>query len=162
MADSSFDIVSKLDLQEADNAVNQTSKEISQRYDFKGTDAEVHWDREHIVLTANSAERAQAMLDVLQSKMIKRGISLKHLDTGEAKPSGKLFNLEINLKQGIEQDTAKRITKLIRDDGPRAVKAAIEGDQIRVSSKSRDNLQAVIALLKAADFDTDLQFVNYR
>lgn len=162
MADSSFDIVSKVDLQEVDNAFNQASKEISQRYDFKGTEAELKSTDETLTVIANSEERARAALDVLQSKLVKRGISLRSLDTGEPKASGKLFIIESKLKQGIAQDIAKKITKTIRDEGPRSVKATIQGDEVRVSSKSRDDLQSVIALLKGGKFDADLQFVNYR
>ncbi len=162
MADSSFDVVSKVDKQEADNALNQAHKEVEQRYDFKGTGASIAWSGEKILITANSQERALAVLDVFQSKLIKRGISLKSLDSGEPFASGKEFRIESSLKQGIEQDAAKKITKLIRDEGPKAVKATIQGDELRVSSKSRDDLQTVIALLKGADLDVDIQFVNYR
>lgn len=162
MADSSFDIVSKVDKQEADNALNQAHKEVEQRYDFKGTGASIAWSGEKILITANSQERALAVLDVFQSKLIKRGISLKSLDSGEPFASGKEFRIESSLKQGIEQDAAKKVTKLIRDEGPKGVKALIQGDELRVSSKSRDDLQTVIALLKGADLDVDLQFVNYR
>lgn len=162
MADSSFDIVSKVDLQEVDNAFNQASKEIAQRYDFKGTEAELKSSEETLTVIANSEERTKAALDVLQSKLVKRGISLKSLETGEPKASGKLFIIESKLKQGIAQDVAKKITKTIRDEGPKSVKASIQGDEVRVSSKSRDDLQSVIALLKGGKFDADLQFVNYR
>lgn len=162
MADSSFDIVSKVDKQEADNALNQAHKEIEQRYDFKGTGASISWSGEKILIAANSEDRANAVLDVFQTKLIKRGISLKSLDSGEPFASGKEFRIESTLKQGIEQDAAKKISKLIRDEGPKGVKAQIQGDELRVSSKSRDDLQEVIALLKGADLDVDLQFVNYR
>lgn len=162
MADSSFDIVSKVDKQEADNALNQAHKEVEQRYDFKGTGAAIGWSGESILITANTEERALAILDVFQSKLIKRGISLKSLNSGTPYASGKEFRIESTIKQGIEQDAAKKISKLIRDDGPRGVKAQIQGDELRVSSKSRDDLQTVIALLKGADLDVDLQFVNYR
>jgi uncharacterized protein YajQ (UPF0234 family) len=162
MADSSFDVVSKVDKMEADNAVNQAHKEIEQRYDFKNVGASVEWSGEKILLKANSEERVKAILDVLQSKFVKRGISLKSLDHGEPYPSGKEFRIEASLKQGIEQDQAKKIGKLIRDEAPKSVKSQIQGDELRVSSKSRDDLQATIALLKGADFDVDLQFVNMR
>ena len=167
MADSSFDIVSTLDRQEVDNAVNQTAKEIANRYDFRGVDASIALSGDSITMTANSASRVLAVLDVLQSKLIRRGLSLKVLDYAgrEPKASGKLFTLTCPLKEGIPQDTAKKIAKLIRDEGPKGVKAQIQGDALRVSSKSRDDLQAVIALLKGPDgdaFDVALQFVNYR
>ena len=162
MADSSFDIVSKVDKQEADNALNQARKEIEQRYDFKGTGASIAWSGEQILITANSDERAKAVLDVFQSKLIKRGISLKSLESGEPTPSGKEFKLVSSLKDGISQENAKKIGKIIRDEGPKGVKSQIQGDELRVSSKSRDDLQEVIRLLKAADLDIDLQFINYR
>jgi uncharacterized protein YajQ (UPF0234 family) len=162
MADSSFDIVSKVDRQEADNALNQAAKEVEQRYDFKGTDASVAWSGEGILIKANSEERAKAVLDVLQTKMIKRNISLKSLDAGEPYPSGKEFRIDCSLKNGIDQENAKKISKIIRDQGPKSAKAQIQGDELRVSSKSRDDLQSIIGLLKGADLPVDLQFTNYR
>lgn len=162
MADSSFDIVSKLDRQEVDNAVNQAVKEVGQRYDFRNTGASLNLGSDEIVLTANAEERVLAVLDVLQSKLIRRGISLKALDVGEPKQSGKEVRLVAGLKEGISTDDAKKISKLIREEGPKGVKARIEGDELRVSSKSRDDLQGVITLLKGKDLDVALQFVNYR
>jgi uncharacterized protein YajQ (UPF0234 family) len=162
MADSSFDIVSKVDRQETDNALNQAAKEIQQRYDFKGTDAEISWSGESILIKANSEERAKAALDVFQTKLIKRGISLKSLESSEPQPSGKEFRITSTMKNGIDQENAKKISKIIRDEGPKSVKSQIQGDELRVSSKSRDDLQQLIALLKGKDLDVDLQFVNYR
>lgn len=162
MADSSFDIVSKVDRQEADNALNQAAKEISQRYDFKGTDADIAWSGEGVLIRANSEERVKAALDVFQSKLIKRGISLKSLDSSEPQQSGKEYRIVGNLKNGIDQENAKKISKIIRDEAPKSIKSQIQGDELRVSSKSRDDLQATIALLKGKDLDVDLQFVNYR
>jgi|UniRef100_UPI004047E063 uncharacterized protein YajQ (UPF0234 family) len=162
MADSSFDIVSKVDRQETDNALNQAAKEIQQRYDFKGTDADIFWSGESIVIKANSEERAKAALDVFQTKLIKRGISLKSLDSSEPQPSGKEFRITSNMKNGIDQENAKKISKIIRDEGPKSLKSQIQGDELRVSSKSRDDLQQLIALLRGKDLDVDLQFVNYR
>lgn len=162
MADSTFDIVSKVDKMEAENAVNQARKEVEQRYDFKGVGASVEWSGEKILLKATSEERVKAVLDVVQSKFIKRGISLKSLDSGEPYASGKEFRIEIALKDGISQENAKKIGKLIRDEAPKSVKSQIQGDELRVSSKSRDDLQETIRLLKAADLDVDLQFVNFR
>lgn len=162
MADSSFDIVSKVDHQEADNALNQARKEVEQRYDFKGTGASIAWSGEQILITANSEERAKAVLDVFQSKLIKRGISLKSLDAGEPVASGKEYRITSSLKDGISQENAKKIGKIIRDEGPKTVKSQIQGDELRVTSKSRDDLQEVIRILKAADLDVDLQFINYR
>jgi uncharacterized protein YajQ (UPF0234 family) len=148
MADSSFDIVSKVDEQEADNALNQAAKEIAQRYDFKGTGAEIAWSGKDVLIKANSEERVRAILDVFQSKLIKRGISLKSLEASEPQPSGKEYRITCKLKDGIASD--------------KSVKAQIQGDELRVSSKSRDDLQEVIALLKSKDLPVDLQFVNYR
>lgn len=162
MADSSFDVVSKVDRQEVDNALNQASKEIAQRYDFKNVGASLEWSGEAIVMTANSEERVKAVLDVFQSRLIKRGVSLKALDVGEPQASGKEYKLAATLKEGLSSETAKKLTKQIRDEGPKGVKASIQGDELRVSSKSRDSLQEVIALLKKADVDAALQFVNYR
>ena len=162
MADSSFDIVSKVDRQETDNALNQAAKEIQQRYDFKGTDAGISWSGESIVIKANSEERAKAALDVFQTKLIKRGISLKSLDSSEPQPSGKEFRITSTMKNGIDQENAKKISKIIRDEGPKSLKSQIQGDELRVSSKSRDDLQQLIALLRGKDLDVDLQFVNYR
>ena len=162
MADSSFDVVSKVDHQDADNALNHAAKEVEQRYDFKGTGASIEWSGENILIKANSEERAKAVLDVFQTKLIKRGISLKSLDSSEPQPSGKEVRINCSLKNGIDQEQAKKISKLIRDQGPKTVKAQIQGDELRVSSKSRDDLQDVIALLKGADLEVALQFTNYR
>ncbi|MFC5337460.1 YajQ family cyclic di-GMP-binding protein [Leucobacter denitrificans] len=162
MADSSFDVVSKVDSMEVENAVNQARKEVEQRYDFKGVGADISHSGEAILIKANSEERAKAVLDVLQSKFIKRGMSLKTLDTGEPFASGKEYRIESKLKEGIDQATAKKLNKLIRDEAPKGVKSQIQGDELRVSSKSRDDLQETIALLKGADVDVALQFVNFR
>ncbi|WP_138417988.1 YajQ family cyclic di-GMP-binding protein [Sinomonas gamaensis] len=161
MADSTFDVVSKVDKQEIANALNQSQKEVAQRYDFKGVGAEIDFSGEKILMKANSEERVKAVLDVFQSKLVKRGISLKSLDAGEPFASGKEYRIEASIKEGISQEHAKKITKLIRDEGPKGVKAQIQGDELRVSSKSRDDLQATIALLKGFE-DADLQFVNFR
>ena len=162
MADSSFDVVSKVNRMEADNALHQASKEVEQRYDFKNVGASIEWSGEKVLMKASSEERVKAILDVFETKLIKRGISLKSLDAGEPYASGKEYRIEAALKEGIDQKNAKEIGKLIRDEGPKAVKSRVEGDELRVSSKSRDDLQATIALLKGADLDLDLQFVNFR
>lgn len=162
MADSSFDVVSKVDRMEADNAVHQTQKEVEQRYDFKNVGASIEWSGDTILMKASSEERVKAILDVLQTKMIKRGIGLKSLEEGEPFASGKEYRIEVTLKQGIDQANAKKIGKIIRDEGPKSIKSRVEGDELRVSSKSRDDLQQTIALLKGADVDLDLQFVNFR
>ena len=160
--DSSFDIVSKVDMMEVDNAVNMAAKEVGQRFDFKGTDASIKKTGEAIEMEANGEERVKAILDVLQSKLIKRGVSLKALDAGDPRLSGKLWKLSVGLKQGIKQDDAKKISKLLRDEGPKGVKCQIQGDELRVSSKSRDDLQKCQALVREADLDFAVQFVNYR
>ena len=161
MADSTFDVVSKVDKQEVANALNQAQKEIAQRYDFKGVGAEIDFSGEKILMKANSEERVKAVLDVFESKLIKRGISLKSLDAGSPFASGKEYRIEASIKEGISQEHAKKISKLIRDEAPKSVKAQIQGDELRVSSKSRDDLQSTIALLKGYE-DVDLQFVNFR
>ncbi|MER7431380.1 YajQ family cyclic di-GMP-binding protein [Nonomuraea rubra] len=163
LADSSFDIVSKIDRQEVDNALNQTVKEIGHRFDFKGTGASISWSgQNNIEIKANSEERAGAALDVFKEKVVKRGLSLKVLDAGEPKLSGKEYRMMVSLKEGIDQENAKKISKLIRDEGPKGVKAQIQGEELRVSSKKKDDLQDVITLLKGKDLDIALQFVNYR
>ncbi len=162
MADSSFDVVSKIDSMEVENAVNQARKEVEQRYDFKGVGADISLNDKAILIKANTEERANAVLDVLQSKFVKRGLSLKALDSGEPYASGKEYRIESKLKEGIDQATAKKLNKLIRDEGPKSVKSQVQGDELRVSSKSRDDLQAAIALLKDADVEVALQFVNFR
>jgi len=162
MADPTFDIVSKVDKMEADNALHQAQKEIAQRYDFKGVGAEVDWSGEKLLLKASSEERVKAVLEVLEQKFIKRGISLRSLDAGEPYASGKEYRIDIGLKNGISSDDAKKVSKIIRDEGPKSVKAQIQGDELRVTSKSRDDLQATMALLKGADLDIALQFVNFR
>ncbi|TWE11593.1 YajQ family cyclic di-GMP-binding protein [Rudaeicoccus suwonensis] len=165
MADSSFDIVSKTDKQEVSNAMLQAAKEISTRFDFRGVGAEIDWSGEKILMKANAPERVLAVLDVFQTKLVKRGVSLKALDLsddGEPKISGKEYRLEAALKDGISQEDAKKISKLIRDEGPKSVKSRIEGDELRVTSKSRDDLQEVQRMLKSADLDVALQFTNYR
>ena len=162
MADSSFDVVSKVDKMETDNALNQAIKEVEQRYDFKNVGASIEWSGEKILMKANSEERVKAILEVFEPKLIKRGISLRSLDAGDPFPSGKEFRIEAKMKEGIDQENAKKVTKLIRDEGPKSVKSQIQGDEVRVSSKSRDDLQATMALLKGADLPVALQFVNFR
>ena len=162
-SESSFDIVSKIDRQEADNALNQAAKEISTRFDFRGVGASIAWSDENgVEIRANSEERASAVLDVFKEKLVKRGVSLKHLDAADPKISGKEYRIAIALKEGISQDNAKKVSKIIRDEGPKGVKAQVQGEELRVSSKSRDDLQSVISLLKSKDFDFALQFTNYR
>ncbi len=161
-SEASFDIVSKVDRQEVDNALNQAAREIGQRFDFKNVGASISWSGEAVEMRANSEDRVKAVLDVFQEKLIKRGVSLKALDAGEPQLSGKEYRLVASIKQGISQDNAKKIAKIIRDEGPKGVKAQVQGDELRVSSKKKDDLQAIISLLKNKDFDFALQFTNYR
>ena len=162
MADSSFDVVSKVDTMEVQNALGQAQKEIAQRYDFKGVDASIDFSGEKVLLKANSEDRVKAVLEVFEQKLIKRGISLRSLDAGKPFPSGKEYRIEAAFKQGISSEDAKKISKIIRDEGPKSVKSQIQGDELRVQSKSRDDLQATMALLKGKDLDVALQFVNFR
>lgn len=163
MADSSFDIVSKADRQEVDNALNQAAKELATRFDFRGTDTTIEWQGEEgVILVSSTEERVKAAVDVFKEKLIRRDISMKAFEAGDPQPSGKTYKVIGGIKQGIDSENAKKITKLIRDEGPKGVKAQIQGEEIRVSSKKRDDLQTVIALLKGADLPVALQFVNYR
>lgn len=163
MADSSFDIVSKVDHQEIDNALNQTGKELSQRFDFKNTGASIEWKGElSVELTASTEDRVKAALDVFRDKLVKRHISLKAFDADDPRQSGKESKISGTFKNGITQEQAKKVGKLIREEGPKGVKVAVQGEELRISSKSRDDLQAVQALVKGADLDFAVQFVNYR
>jgi uncharacterized protein YajQ (UPF0234 family) len=161
-SESSFDIVSKVDRQEVDNALNQAAREIRQRFDFKNVGASIAWSGAAIEMRATSEDRVKAVLDVFQEKLVKRGVSLKALDAGEPQVSGKEYRLLASVEEGISQENAKKLAKVIRDEGPKGVKAQVQGDELRVSAKKKDDLQAVIALLKGKDFDFALQFTNYR
>ena len=163
MANPSFDIVSKVDRQEVDNALNQASKELSQRFDFRGTGADVSWaGEEAITVSAETEERCNAAIEVFKEKLIKRGISLKAFDIGEPGLSGKAYKVTGTLVQGISKDKGKEISKAIRDEGPKGIQAQMQDDQLRVTGKKKDDLQAVISLLKERDFEIALQFTNYR
>jgi len=162
-SESSFDIVSRFDRQEVDNALNQAAKEIGTRFDFRGVGAAIAWSGQNgIEVRANSDERAKAVVDVFKDKLIRRGVSLKVLDVGEPKPSGKEYRLAVGLKEGISQENAKKLAKIVRDEGPKGIRAQVQGEELRVSGKKKDDLQAVIALLKGKEFDFALQFVNSR
>ncbi len=163
MADPSFDVVSKVDRQEVDNALNQAAKELGTRFDFRGTNAQVSWSGEEaITIQADTEDRCLAAIEVMKDKLVKRGISLKAFDVGEPALSGKIYRVTGKLVQGIASDKAKQIAKTIRDEAPRGVQAQIQGEQLRVSAKKKDDLQSVIALLKDKDFEIALQFTNYR
>ena len=163
MADPSFDVVSKVDRQEVDNALNQASKELGTRFDFRGTGTTISWaGEEAVTIESETEERAMAAVEVFKEKLIKRGISLKAFEAGEPALSGKSYKIGGKILQGIASDKAKQIAKFIRDEGPKGVQAQIQGDQLRVSGKKKDQLQEVIALLKGKDFEIALQFTNYR
>jgi len=162
MADSSFDVVSKVDRQEVDNALNQAAREMSQRFDFKNTGASIAWSGEQIVLKAESEDRVKAALDVFKEKLVKRQVSLKALDTTDPQASGKEYRITANVQEGISSDNAKKLAKLIRDEGPKGVQAQIQGDQLRVSGKKKDALQEAIQLLKSQDLDFAIQITNLR
>jgi uncharacterized protein YajQ (UPF0234 family) len=162
VADSSFDVVSKVDRQEVDNALNQAAREISQRFDFKNTSASIAWSGDKIELRASSEDRVKAVLDVFKDKLVKRQVSLKALDAGDPFASGKEYKITAIVEEGISTDNAKRLAKLIRDEGPRGVQAQIQGDQLRVSSKKKDDLQATIQLLKSQDLEFAIQITNLR
>ncbi len=161
-SESSFDIVSKMDMQELNNAIQQAEKEIANRFDFKGTKTSFALEKDELVIVSDDDYKLQAVIDVLQSKMIKRGVPIRNLDYGKVEPaSGATVRQRIKLKQGIGQEDAKKINILIRDSKLK-VKSQIQGDQLRITGKSKDDLQSVIQLLRGADLAVDLQFVNYR
>jgi uncharacterized protein YajQ (UPF0234 family) len=162
--DFSFDVVSDYDVAEMTNAVDQAQKELAQRYDFKGTAAKLEFadGKTGLQLEGESKNQLDSILDVLQSKMVKRGVSLKVLDTSkEPVQGGKEMRWSVAFRKGLDQDKAKQITKVIREDYPKA-KAQIQGDSVRVSSTSKDDLQGVMTALRAKDFDFPLDFQNYR
>lgn len=160
--ENSFDIVSKTDYAEITNAINQTRKEISQRFDFKGSKALVDVFDKDLILSAEDETKLRNMNDILQSKLVKRGISLKALDYQKIEPAaGGTVRQSVKIQQGIPTDKAKEIVKFIKDEKLK-VQAAIQGETVRISGKDRDTLQEVIAKLKATDFGIDMQFDNYR
>ncbi len=163
MADASFDVVSKVDHQEVDNALNQAGKELATRFDFRGTETAIAWaGDEAITITSSTEERCKAAVEVFQEKLVRRDISMKAFEVGEPAASGKVYRVSGTLVQGISSENAKKIAKSIRDLGPKGVQAQIQGDELRVKGKKRDDLQAVITLLRGEDFGIALQFVNYR
>lgn len=162
---NSFDVTTGVDLQEVDNAVNQTRKEIAQRYDFKGSSASIDFQRgdARLTLAADSDFQMRALIDVLWGKLVKRGVPVKNLDVGDITPAGgDTVRCEITLKTALDSDTAKRVAAAIKEAKLPKVQAAIQGDQVRVSSPSRDALQTAIQLLRSKDFGVELQFGNYR
>ena len=160
----SYDVVSSINMQEADNAINQAQKELANRFDFKGAPAEIAFDKtkKEINLMAADEFKIKSLWDIVESKLIKRGVSAKSIDAGKIEPSGNMtVRQKITLKEGIPQEKAKEITKYIRD-AKFKVNAQIQGEQLRVVSKSKDDLQAVMAALRAKDFGIPLQFTNFR
>ena len=163
MADPSFDVVSKLDRMELDNAVNQAAKEVGQRFDFRGTNASIELKGDTIEIKASTDDRVLGALEVLKEKMVRREISLKAIEYGDPIPAaGATSRLVVTLRDGLDSDKAKAVAKLIKAEGLKGVQASINGDVVRVTGKKRDDLQAVIAMLKASDFEVPLQYVNYR
>ena len=162
MADSSFDIVSEVDHMEVDNAFNQTDREINTRLDFKNTGTKIEKSGEKFLIEADTEERAKAALEVFRDKLVKRTVSLKHLDASNPELSGKVYKINCLFKEGISTENAKKIAKLLRDEGPKSIKTQIQGESLRVTSKSRDDLQDAIAMVKAATWDFAVQFTNYR
>ena len=163
MANPSFDVVSKVDRQEVDNALNQAAKELAQRFDFRGTGTSITWaGEEAITVASETEERATAAIDVFKEKLVKRNISLKAFEIDEPTVSGKTYRATGSLVQGISKDKGKEIGKAIRDEGPKGIQAQMQDDQLRVTGKKKDDLQAVITLLKGHDFGIALQFTNYR
>ena len=163
--DSSFDVTTGVDLQEVDNAVNQAQKEVAQRFDFKGATAEIEFKRAEgiLILVTDSEMRMDAMFDVIQSKLIKRGVPVKNLDMGEVKPAGgDTVRREIKLKMALDSDTAKKVAAFIKDAKLKKVQASIQGEQVRVSSPSKDDLQEAMQALRKGDFGVELKFGNYR
>ena len=158
----SFDVVSRVDLQEVDNALNQTRKEVAQRYDLKDSKTEIAWDQKDIILTSADDFKVKAVVDVLQSKLVKRNVSIKNLDYGVIELAlGGRARQKITVQQGIETDKARAVVKSIKTSGIK-VQAQIMDDEVRVSGKNRDHLQEVMAALRGADFGLALQFVNFR
>jgi len=161
----SFDVTTGVDLQEVDNAVNQAQKELAQRYDFKGSKASLEFQRAEamLVLVADNEFQMKSLFDIVQTRLIKRHVSVKNLDVGEVKPAGNdTVRREVKLKTALDSDTAKKVSGAIKDAKLKKVQAAIQGEQVRVSSPSKDELQHAMALLRAQDFGVELKFGNYR
>lgn len=161
-AENSFDIVSKIDMAEVANAVNQAMKEIGQRFDFKGSKSSITQEKDGIVVISDDEYKLKSVVDILQVKLVKRGVPIKNLSYGKVEPAqAGTVRQRISIQQGIPTEKAKDIVKAIKDTKLK-VQASIQADQVRVSGKSRDDLQAVIQTLKAKDFGLELQFTNYR
>lgn len=160
--DSSFDIVSKVDMPEVENALQQAQKELANRFDFKNSKSSIKLEVDKIVVISDDDFKLSNVVDILESKLVKRGVSLRALEYGKAKPAaGDTVKQEVKLVQGIAQEKSKLINKVLKDNKIK-VSSAIQGDEIRVTGKNKDDLQAVITLLRKEDFGIELQFINYR
>jgi uncharacterized protein YajQ (UPF0234 family) len=160
--ENSFDIVSQVDLQEVNNAVNQAVKELKNRFDFKGSKSEINYDGKQITLIGDDEFKLKNVVDILEARLVKRGINLKALRYGKIEPAARdTVRQRVDLIQGLDRDIARVITKLVKDSKLK-VQASVQGDQVRISGKNRDDLQEIIKILKETDFDIPLQFVNYR
>ena len=162
---SSFDVTTGVDLQEVDNAINQAQKELAQRYDFKGSKASLEFKRAEamLVLVCDNEFQMKSLFDIVQTRLIKRHVSVKNLDIGEIKPAGNdTVRREVKLKTALDGETAKKVAAAIKDAKLKKVQASIQGDQVRVSSPSKDELQTAMALLRGQDFGVELKFGNYR
>lgn len=157
----SFDIVSEVDMHELTNAVNNANRAITQRYDFKGTQTSVKQSKEEVTLSSESEFQVQQLLDIMHTELVRRKVDIKSLEEGDIKPNGKLMEQKLLVQQGIDTDNAKKIVKLIKDKKLK-VQSAIQGDQVRVTGKKRDDLQAVMAMLREQDLSVALQFTNFR
>ncbi len=161
-AENSFDVVSKIDMAEVTNAVSQAMKEISQRFDFKGSKSNITQEKESLTILSDDEYKLKSVIDILHTKLVKRNVPIKNLSPGKTEPAaGGTVRQIVKIQQGIPQEKAKEIVKAIKD-AKLKVQASIQADQVRVSGKSRDELQAVIQLLKGRDFGIELQFINYR
>jgi len=162
---SSFDVTTGVDLQEVDNAINQAQKEVAQRYDFKGSKATLEFMKAEamLVLVADNDFQMKALFDIVQTRLIKRHVSVKNLDLGEIKPAGNdTVRREIKLKTALDSETAKKVAATIKEAKLKKVQASIQGDQVRVSSPSKDELQGAMALLRGTEFEVELKFGNFR
>ncbi|MGA7833931.1 MAG: YajQ family cyclic di-GMP-binding protein [Acidimicrobiales bacterium] len=159
----SFDVVSEIDLQEVRNAVDQANREASNRFDFKGTDAVIEFNEKELTLSASTEDRLRALYQLLEEKLVKRSVSLKTLDAGKIEEaSHNSARQKVTLKAGITQEVGKKINKLVKDMGLKSLSSSIQGDQVRVTGKQRDDLQRAISMLKESDLDVPLQFTNFR
>ncbi|MCK5696907.1 MAG: YajQ family cyclic di-GMP-binding protein [Gammaproteobacteria bacterium] len=157
----SFDIVSEIELHELSNAVNNANRAITQRYDFKNTQTSVKQSKDDVTLISESEFQVQQVLDIMLTELVRRKVDVKSMEQGEIKGNGKLMEQQLLIRQGIDKDTAKKIVKLIKDKKLK-VQASIQGEQVRVTGKKRDDLQSVMAMLKKQDLDVALQFTNFR